>query len=141
VKILGKARVAEITAEFNSNVKAVWDIVTNNNDYSWRSDIERVEVYNNEKEFIEYTHNGIATKFIITKKDEYSEYAFKIENKMFNGFWSGSFSETENGGARILFKENIFIKNPIVRVISYLFIDLKKIQNTYILDLKKKLGE
>jgi hypothetical protein len=46
VKIFGKTRVAEITAGFNSNAKAVWDVVTNNNDYSWRSDIERVEIYN-----------------------------------------------------------------------------------------------
>ena len=139
--ILGKARVAEITAEFNSNIKAVWDTVTNNNEYSWRSDIERVEVYNDGKEFIEYTHNGIDTKFVITNKDEYSEYAFNIENKMFTGFWNGSFSETENGGTKIVFKENIFIKNPIIRVISYCFMDLKKIQNTYISDLRKKLGE
>ena len=60
---------------------------------------------------------------------------------MFTGFWIGHFSETENGGTKIIFKENIFIKNPIIIVISYLFMDLKKIQNTYVLDLKRKLGE
>lgn len=140
-KILGKSRVSEITAEFNSNIKSLWNTVTDNNDYSWRSDIERIEIYNDKKEFIEYTHNGIATKFTITKKDKYSEYAFNMENKMFTGFWIGHFSETENGGTKIIFKENIFIKNPIIIVISYLFMDLKKIQNTYISDLRKKLGE
>lgn len=138
---MGKARVAEITAEFNSNIKSVWNTVTNNNDYSWRSDIERVEIYNHGKEFIEYTHNGFATKFIITKKNEYTEYAFNMENKMFTGFWTGNFSETENGGTKIVFKDNIFIKNPIIRVISYIFMDLKKMQNIYISDLRNKLGE
>ncbi|EKQ52674.1 MULTISPECIES: hypothetical protein [unclassified Clostridium] len=138
---MGKAREAEITAEFNANIKSVWSAVTNNNDYSWRSDIERIEIYNDGKEFIEYTHNGIATKFIITKKDEYSEYAFNMENKMFTGFWTGSFSETKNGGTKIVFKEKIFIKNPIIRVISYVFMDLRKMQNNYVSDLRKKLGE
>lgn len=141
VNDLGNGMVAEITAEFNSNIKSVWNTVTNNNDYSWRSDIERIEIYNDGKEFIEYTHNRIATKFIITKKDEYSEYAFNIENKMFTGFWTGHFLETESGGTKIVFKENILIKNPIIRIISYLFMDLKKMQNTYISDLRKKLGE
>lgn len=139
--ILGKARVAEITAEFNSDVESVWNTVTNNSDYNWRSDIERVEIYNDGKEFFEYTHNGIATKFIITKKDKFREYAFDMENEMFTGFWTGHFSETESGGTKIVFKENILIKNPIIRIISYIFMDLKKMQNTYISDLRKKLGE
>ncbi len=60
---------------------------------------------------------------------------------MFTGFWTGHFSETENGGTKIVFVENIFIKNPIIKILSYFFMDLKKMQNTYILDLKKKLGE
>lgn len=141
MRSLKRARVAEITAEFNSNIKSVWNIVTNNNDYSWRSDIKKIEIYNNGKEFIEYTHNGNATKFIISKKDEYSEYAFNMENKMFTGFWKGSFSEKENGGTKIVFKENVFIKNHFIRILSYFFMDLGKIQNTYISDLRKKLGE
>lgn len=138
---MGKARISEITAYFNSNIKSVWDVVTNNSDYNWRSDIKRIEVLNDGKEFIEYTHNGNATKFTITKKNEYSEYKFNIENKMFTGSWSGYFSETEAGGTKIIFKESIFIKNPIIKVLSYILMDLKKIQNTYILDLKKELGE
>lgn len=60
---------------------------------------------------------------------------------MFTGFWKGSFSKTENGGTKIVFKENVFIKNPIIRILSYFFMDLGKIQNTYISDLRKKLGE
>lgn len=43
MRSLKRARVAEITAEFNSNIKSVWNIVTNNNDYSWRSDIKKMK--------------------------------------------------------------------------------------------------
>ncbi|WP_027625696.1 hypothetical protein [Clostridium lundense] len=138
---MGKARIAEITAYFNSDINSVWNVVTNNKDYKWRSDLDKIEILSDEREFIEYTNSGHATKFIITKKNEYSEYAFNMENKMFAGSWIGQFFETNTGGTKIIFKETIFIKNPIIKILSYFFMDLKKIQNTYISDLKKKLGE
>ncbi len=140
VIVLAKARVSEVTATFRSDIKSVWNVVTNNNNYKWRSDIDRIEVLNG-TEFIEYTPNGNATKFTITRKDAYSDYEFQMENKMFSGNWTGHFSETESGGAKIIFWENIFIKNPLIRVLSYMLMDLKKMQNIYISDLKKELGE
>ncbi|APH24034.1 hypothetical protein RSJ21_08665 [Clostridium botulinum] len=136
-----KPRTAEVTAYLQSDIKSVWNVVTNNNDYKWRSDIEKIEIINDGKEFIEYTSSGIATKFFITKKEEYSQYKFSMGNKMFTGFWTGHFSKTKNGGTKMVFVENIFIKNPIIKILSYFFMDLKKMQNIYILDLKKKLGE
>lgn len=141
MSILEKVRTSEVTAYFNSNIESVWNVVTNNSDCKWRSDVERIEILNDGKEFIEYAHGGSATKFTITKKNEQSEYEFNMENKMFTGFWTGHFSTTKTGGTRVSFRENIFIKNPIIRVLSYFLMDLKKIQNTYISDLKKKLGE
>lgn len=81
------------------------------------------------------------TNSSIFKKNEYSEYEFNIENKRFTGFWTGYFSETETGGTKIVFTENIFIKNPIIKVLSYFFMDLRKMQKIYVSDLKKKLGE
>lgn len=136
-----KPRVSEITAYFESDIKSVWEVVTNNLDYSWRSDIDHIESLPNKKEWIEYTSDGKETKFTVTKKNKYMEYEFNMENKMFTGYWTGYFSENESGGTKVVFTENIFIKNPIIHYISYLVWDLKKIQNTYILDLKKKLGE
>ena len=138
---MSKARKSEITATLKTDIKTVWDVVTNNNDYKWRSDIERIEIIDNGNTFIEYTPNGISTKFTITKKNLYNRYEFNLENKNFTGSWVGDFSEIEKGGTKIVFTENIFIKSPIIRVVSYLFMDLKKIQNNYILDLKRKLGE
>ncbi|WP_026884582.1 hypothetical protein [Clostridium akagii] len=136
-----KPKISEVTAYFNSNVESVWNAVTNNIDYKWRSDIEKIEIVNAGKEFIEYTHRGNTTKFVITKNKKYSEYEFNMGNKMFTGFWTGHFSKTEIGGTKVIFNENIFVRNPIINALWYFFVDLKKIQNTYILDLKKKLGE
>ncbi|MBU3202046.1 hypothetical protein LL037_11570 [Clostridium estertheticum] len=138
---MGKARISEVTAYFNSNIKSVWNAVTNNSNCKWRSDIERIEILNDGKGFIEYTHSGNTTKFSITKKKEYSEYEFNMGNKMFTGSWTGHFSITESGGTKIIFTENIFVKNPIIKILSYFFMDLKKMQSTYISDLKVELGE
>jgi hypothetical protein len=140
-EIMPKERVSEVIAYFKADVKTVWDVVTNNSDYSWRSDIEKIEIKDNGNEFIEYTPNGNATHFYIVKKNEYSEYAFDIENKMFSGKWTGCFYSTETGGTKIVFTEKILIKNPIIRLLSYVLMDLKKIQEKYVSDLKKKLGE
>lgn len=141
MNILGKARTSEITAYFKSDIKTVWQVITDNSNYKWRSDIEKIEIMSDGEEFIEYTHDGNATKFSITKKEQCRKYEFNMENKMFTGNWTGRFEKVEKGGTKIAFTENIFIKNPFIRLLSYFLMDLKKIQNTYITDLKKELGE
>lgn len=138
---MGKYRTSEITAYFSSDISKVWDTVTDNSDYKWRSDISKIEIQDDGNTFVEYTHNGYATKFTITRKIEHVLYEFNMENKVIDGYWTGKFYPGDNKGTKIVFTENIHVKNPIVRVISYFFMDLKKMQNTYIADLKKKLGE
>ena len=64
-----------------------------------------------------------------------------MENKNFNGVWVGKFRETEDGGTEITFIEEIYIKSKVMEVLSHLFMNLKKMQNTYVKDLKVKLGE
>ena len=105
-------RKSEIVAEFTSDIQKVWNIVTNNEDYKWRSDLERIEISDKGRTFIEYTKNGFQTKFIITKK---------IENKRFTGYWTGLFYQTETGGTKIIFTEHIYISNPLIEVLSYLY--------------------
>ncbi|MDD4569680.1 MAG: DNA alkylation repair protein [Tepidanaerobacteraceae bacterium] len=78
-------RKSEIVDEFTSDIQKVWNIVTNNEDYKWRSDLERIEISDKGRTFIEYTKNGFQTKFIITKKIECSRYEFKMENSGFKG--------------------------------------------------------
>ncbi len=138
---MSKARIAQKTVYFTSDIKKVWDIVTNNSDYAWRSDIKSVEILSDGNEWLEYYDNGKFTKFILKKKNKYNEYVFEMENPMFTGIWTGYFDELESGGTKAIFTENIFIKNPLIKVISYLLWDLKGIQAVYIRDLKTKLGE
>lgn len=130
-----------ITAEFSSEIETVWNIVTNNKEYHWRSDLEKIEISDDEKSFIEYTRDGFETKFIIINKIPFKQYEFKMENKKFTGHWSGLFGKNASGGTKIVFTENIRMKNPILKLLSYFFLNLKKMQETYIADLKKRLKE
>lgn len=134
-------RKSTIEAVFEADRKTLWNIVTNNEAYSWRSDLERIEILENGSQFIEYTKGGFNTTFTITQKQPYTTYAFTMENQNFKGNWQGVFSEVENGGTRIEFTEEIEMKNRFVEILSYIMMPLKKMQKTYIRDLKRKLGE
>lgn len=138
---MSKPRVAEITVYFQADIKTVWNVVTNNEDYEWRSDVKKIEISEDGKQWREYHTDKIYTKFILVEKTAYSRYIFNMENSKFTGHWTGFFYSTESGGTKVIFTENIFIKNPLVRIISYIFWDLKKIQRTYVRDLKLKLQE
>lgn len=132
---------SEISAQFDSDIKKVWNTVTNNEDYSWRSDIKKIEILDHGDAFVEHAKNNTKTNFYITKKVKYDSYEFKMENKYFFGTWKGSFAPTENGGTKVIFNEEIFMKNFVISIVSYFFIKLSKIQARYINDLRIKLGE
>ena len=134
-------RSSTIEAEFSSKIEDVWKAVTNNEDYGWRSDLKKIEVSKGGKSFTEYTKDGFETKFIITNKVEFERYEFNMESRNLTGHWIGLFEKTPSGGTKITFTENITMKNPIMKLLSYIFLDLKKMQQTYISDLRKRLGE
>jgi len=132
-------RKSNITATFQADIQTVWNIVTDNENYAWRSDLSKIEIVDGGKKFVEYTKDGFLTKFTITVKEYCKRYEFDMENKNFTGHWIGIFSIERNGETKIDFTEELKIKNFFVELISYLFMNLKKIQLTYIADLKKRL--
>lgn len=128
--------VSNIKAEFLTDVKKVWEIVTSLEEYSWRSDLNRIEVSGQGKEFIEFTKDGYSTRFVITAFEPYKRYEFDMENDNMKGHWTGIFSY-ENGVTTIDFTENVEAKKLIMKpfVKGY----LKKQQTAYIEDLRKAL--
>jgi len=127
-----------ITAAFKSDIKKVWEVVTNNNKYEWRSDLSKIDVSADGNSFTEYTKNNFSTKFNITLKKPYERYEFDMSNKNMKGHWIGTFSSTNNG-TQIEFTEKVSVNNPIMNLLASLY--LKKQQSLYIADLKKELGE
>lgn len=120
---------------FACDVSRVWDIVTSLEDYAWRSDLSRIEIIN-ESRFVEYTKEGYATTFTVTKREPYRQWEFDMENANMKGHWTGIFA-AKDGRAEVEFTEEVFAKKTFMKpfVKSY----LKKQQAAYLLDLTKKL--
>lgn len=127
--------VSNIKATFQSDVQRVWEIVTSLEKYSWRSDLSKIEIIN-ENQFIEYTKDGYPTTFTITRTEPYKRWEFDMENSNMKGHWTGIFSE-KNGNTEIEFIEEVTAKKMIMKPFVKAY--LKKQQELYIADLRKTL--
>lgn len=123
-------------SQFNCQVEQIWDIITNNKDYSWRSDLSKIEVIDN-NHFIEYTKNNFPTYFEITKIEKPKRYEFNLSNENIKGHWVGIFNNL-NDKTEILFEEEIEVSNVVMMIVSKIY--LKSQQRRYIKDLKRKIG-
>ena len=56
--------ISNMKATFQCDIQKIWNIVTSLDNYSWRSDLDRIEVID-ENRFVEYTKEGYATTFTI----------------------------------------------------------------------------
>ena len=128
--------ISNITATFECEVQKAWDIVTSLENYSWRSDLSKIEVLSEDK-FVEYTKEGYATTFTITVTEICKRWEFDMENDNMRGHWTGMFFE-KDGKTFIDFTEDVtpkkFIMKPFIK--GY----LKKQQAMYVADLKQALS-
>lgn len=129
--------ISNAKATFSCDIKTVWDIVTSLNDYSWRSDLSKIDCLN-ETQFIEYTKDGFETTFTVTCKEECKRWEFDMENINMKGHWTGVFSFHDTL-TTIDFTENVTAKKIFMK--PFVGIYLKKQQATYIQDLRKTLEE
>ena len=132
-------RSSAITAIFATNIETIWNVSTNNKDCSWRSDLQRIEIVN-EQTFIEYAHGGFATTFTITNKTPCQLYQLDMENKFFHGKWRGDYCALDEKQTRLIFTETLKIYHPLIELASYFTLNLKKQQKLYMTDLAKKLA-
>ncbi|MDO5547417.1 MAG: SRPBCC family protein [Eubacteriales bacterium] len=127
---------SRIKAVFERDIQTVWEVVTSLEQYTWRSDLSRIEIIK-ENQFIEYTKEGYATTFSVTAKEPYRRWEFDMENSNMKGHWTGIF--TQKGGAtEILFIEEVIAKKIVLKPFVKSF--LKKQQALYLSDLKKALS-
>jgi hypothetical protein len=135
-----KSRISTATETLDFKMEDVWDTITDNKNWQWRSDLEDLKIIN-DKEFIECGKGGQEIHFTITKKEKYKVYQFTMDSKHFSGEWIGNFEKLPNGKTKITFTESIVYKNLFLKMFAFLFINLKNIQDAYMRDLKKKLIE
>ncbi len=129
---------SNIKKEFKCSIEKIWKIVTNNSNYSWRSDLSKIEIVDN-NHFIEYTKSNYPTYFTITSKKEFKEYKFDMENTNIKGEWIGLFEKLPNGNIELDFTERIETNNIIMKLLVKPY--LKSMQKRYIKDLEKELNK
>lgn len=129
--------VSKVSVLFQSDVQKVWDIMTSLENYSWRSDLSRIEVIS-ENQFKEYTKDGYVTDFTVTVLETCKRWEFDMENDNMTGHWAGIFTSQEEGTQLELTEEAAakkFFMKPLLK--PY----LKKQQELYISNLRKALKE
>ncbi len=129
---------SNIKKEFNCDIEKIWNIVTDNNNYFWRSDLSKIEIVD-DNHFIEYTKNNYPTYFTITSKKKCKEYKFDMENTNIKGKWIGLFKELSNGKIELDFTEEIEANNFIMKLLAKPY--LKSQQKKYLKDLEKELNK
>lgn len=127
---------SNIKADFPCSLDKLWNLVTSLEDYSWRSDLDRIEIISPTR-FVEYTKTGYSTVFTITAMETPRRWEFDMENNNMSGHWTGIFT-FENGRAAIEFTENVTAKKLIMR--PFIKAYLKKQQSAYVSDLKRALA-
>lgn len=120
------------TIILNVSLQKVWERVVSLEAYTWRSDIQKIEVINDQK-FIEVDNSNYETTFIITCKDKQKRYEFTIENSNMKGQWSGDFN-VKDGKTYITFNESVTAKKWYLKPFIRFYLKLQ--QKKYIQDLK-----
>lgn len=128
---------SNIKKEFNCDIEKLWNIITDNTNYTWRSDLSKIEIID-DKHFIEYAQNNYPTYFTIISKEKLEEYKFDIENTKINGKWIGIFKKLDNGNVLLDFTEEIETNNFVMKVLAKPY--LKSQQKRYMKDLEKELN-
>lgn len=122
--------------EFKCDKEKLWNIVTDNSNYSWRSDLSRIEI-TDDKHFTEYTKNNYPTYFTVTSKEYLKEYKFDIKNTNIKGKWTGIFQATEDGNVLFDMTEEIETDMLLMKLLAKPY--LKNQQKRYLKDLENEL--
>lgn len=125
--------ISNIKATISCDIQMVWKIVTDVENYSWRSDLSRTEILD-EKQFVEYTKDGYATTFTVTVEEPYKRWEFDMENGNMKGHWTGIFIP-KGGETEVDFTEAVTAKKFFMKPFVKLY--LKKQQKLFVSDLEK----
>ena len=129
---------SNIKKQFSCDRNKLWDIITDNSNYEWRSDLSKIEIID-DTHFVEYTKNNFPTYFTITSKEKLKEYKFDLKNANLKGKWIGIFKELPNGNIELDFTEEIEVNSFIMKLLAKSY--LKSQQKRYMRDLERALNE
>lgn len=139
--MLPAERVVSRKGEFNIPPHELYNIVTNNHDWQYRSglkDLVIIENKNGIEIWDEIALDGSSIRFTTQEKNPYTFYSFNMESALFTGYWTGEFEPDGKNGTIFTATEHIRVKNPFIKTLSYIFFDIGKFMDSYQNDLKQK---
>ena len=129
---------SNIKKEFNCDKNKLWNIITDNANFAWRSDLSKIEIIDN-THFVEYTKKNFPTYFTIISKEKLKVYKFELKNENLKGKWIGIFKELQNGNIELDFTEEIEVNSFIMKMLAKFY--LKSQQKRYMRDLERELNK
>ena len=108
---------SNIKKQFSCDRNKLWNIITDNYNYAWRSDLSKIVIID-DTHFVEYTTNNFPTYFTITAKEKLKEYKFDLKNANLKGRWIGIFKELPNGNIELDFTEEIEVNSFIMKLLA-----------------------
>lgn len=140
--LLPRTRTETKQCILNAPVDAVFAIVTNNQEWHYRSSLDDLEIIRTQGDIEEWeeTANGVTIRFKTLEKRPHSFYSFEMDSKMFTGEWQATFEPMEGGKTLFTATEKIEYKNLFYRLVGYVFMDLNKFMTTYQEELRIRLS-
>ncbi len=131
--LLPRTRTETKECILGAPVDIVFAIVTNNQDWHYRSSLDDLEIIRTQGDIEEWeeTANGVTIRFKILEKRPHSFYSFEMNSKMFTGKWQATFEPMEGDKTLFTATEKIEYKNLFYRLVGYAFMDLNKFMTTY----------
>lgn len=126
----------KVKVTFLCPVEKVWDTVTDLENYAWRSNLNKIRIVD-DRNFEEYSKEGIVTSFQVTNKKECELWEFVLENQNIKGRWIGKFYR-HGDNTTLEFMEEVRAKRWFL--VPFVGSYLRKQQKQYFIDLKKALG-
>ena len=143
--LLPGKRIGSRQCFYNASPEKVYNVLINNTDYGYRSDLKEIiiiESLDGIEVWDEIAKNGSVIRFKTARKEPFSLYEFDIiKGNGFPGHLKGGRQQTSTGGTHFSSTETIRMKNPFLKVLSYLFFDIEKFMDNYQNDLRVKLSE
>jgi hypothetical protein len=138
---LPKLRILTKQTVYDASIETVYNIVTNNSDWEYRTSLDDLRIIetNNDFEIWEELSGGITIRFKTKEKRPFTFYSFEMGCKFFQGEWFAEFVTVENDKTSFKATEKIEYKNPFIRVIGYVFMNLDKYMEIYQNELRNKL--
>lgn len=129
---------SNIKKQFSCDKNKLWNIIIDNSNYKWRTDLSKIEIID-ETHFVEYNTRNFPTYFTITTKEKLKEYKFDLENANLKGKWIGIFKELTNGNIELDFTEEIEVNSLIMKLLAKSY--LKSQQKKYMKNLERELNK